>query len=129
MKRLTFILMTVFMVVLMLFLVTTPIIAADSDTDVFDIEQLWYLGGVPLVLALVQLAKKWVTDTRWYPVIAIVIGIILDVVIGIVIGQPLVTSIIVGVIVGLTAGGLYSGVSTATEGDHANKANRTDSTS
>jgi uncharacterized membrane protein len=126
MKKLLLLVLTM---MVLLFLVTTPVIAADSDTDVFDIEQLWYLGGVPLVLALVQLAKKWVTDTRWYPVIAIAIGAVLDVVIGFVIGQPLITSLIVGVIVGLTAGGLYSGVSTATEGDQADKANRTDSTS
>jgi len=90
----------------------------------FDIATLWYLGGVPLVIALVQVAKMWFSDTRIYPIIAIILGIVLEIGIGAAIGAGIITSVIVGLIVGLAAAGLYSGVSTLNEGELADKAKR-----
>lgn len=77
----------------------------------FELSQLWYLGGVPLIMALTQVCKQWVKDSRWYPVIAVGFGIVLDIFVGMAIGQSMVSSIIVGVITGLAAAGLYSGIS------------------
>ena len=90
----------------------------------FNLSDFWYLGGIPLVIGIVQIFKLWITDTRWYPVIAIIFGIILDVGIGLAILEPLAASIVAGIIVGLAASGLYSGGSTLAEGKLADKKNR-----
>ncbi len=82
----------------------------------FELSQLWYLGGVPLIMALTQICKQWVKDARWYSVISVGFGIILDIFVGLAISQSIVSSVIVGVITGLAASGLYSGVSTCRDG-------------
>lgn len=109
MKRIVLLISTL---VLLLFLVTTPALAADEDPLAFDLSSLWYFGGVPLVVAGVQLIKMWIKDTRVYPIVAIGLGVGLDIVIGLVIGQSLIVSIIAGIVVGLMASGLYSGATT-----------------
>ncbi|MHB8084342.1 MAG: hypothetical protein ACYDHZ_00755 [Dehalococcoidia bacterium] len=80
-----------------------------------DPKSLWYLGSVPLIIALVQLAKLWIKDTRFYPFIAVLVGILLNLFIGDMIVAPISLSVLAGIIAGLTAAGLYSGTTTLTQ--------------
>ena len=75
----------------------------------FDPQSFYYLGGVPIVIGLVQALKFIIPNTKWSPLFAIVIGIILDVIIGALINAPPIQSIIVGILAGLSAAGIYSG--------------------
>jgi LytS/YehU family sensor histidine kinase len=76
-------------------------------------EQLLNIAGsAGLIMALVQIIKPWIKDTRWNPAIAVIIGIILNVLVqwatGGMVKLPMITSIVQGIIAGVTASGLYS---------------------
>ena len=83
------------------------------------------LGGVPLILGLVQLFKPFVTDTRFYPLLALGFGLAINLVAGWALGASAatdwVTALFNGIIAGMAAGGLYSAGSTLKEGAAADK--------
>ncbi len=61
----------------------------------------------PLVKSMVNAFKPFIKDSRFYPIISILIGLVTMVGIGTSTGEALPTSIIAGVIAGLGASGLY----------------------
>ena len=73
-----------------------------------DINTLLFTGGVSIIIALVQVCKRWVKDDALYPVLAMFFGIIINVTIGRRAGIDLTTNIYAGVIAGLLACGIYS---------------------
>ena len=83
------------------------------------------LGGVPLILGLVQLFKPFVTDTRFYPLLALGFGLAINLVAGWALGarasSDWVTALFNGIIAGMAAGGLYSAGSSLKEGAAADK--------
>ncbi|MBC8477377.1 MAG: hypothetical protein H8D49_03430 [Dehalococcoidia bacterium] len=83
------------------------------------------LGGVPLILGLVQLFKPFITDTRFYPLVALGFGLAINLVAGWALGASAssdwVTALFNGIIAGMAAGGLYSAGSTLKEGSVADK--------
>ncbi|MDO8689655.1 MAG: hypothetical protein Q7R39_06540 [Dehalococcoidia bacterium] len=66
------------------------------------------LAGIPLIAALVQVAKSWVDEERYYPALAIALGLILNLGIALARGADVPTAVILGVVAGLAASGLYS---------------------
>jgi VIT1/CCC1 family predicted Fe2+/Mn2+ transporter len=72
------------------------------------LSDLVFLGGVPLIIAIVQIAKQWVTDIRYAPVISVITGVILNIFIGVSTNQSPSLSIIEGMVSGLVAAGMYS---------------------
>jgi len=83
------------------------------------------LGGVPLILGLVQLFKPFITDTRLYPLIAVGFGLTINLIAGWALGasgsSDWITALFNGIIAGLAASGLYSTGSTLKEGAAADK--------
>lgn len=79
------------------------------------------LGGVPLILGLVQLFKPFITDTRLYPLLAVGFGLAINLIAGWALGASVssdwITALFNGIIAGLAASGLYSASSTMKEGD------------
>ncbi len=73
-----------------------------------DLSTLLYTGGAALILALVQVSKRWVKDDTLYPIMAMAFGIIINVVIGRKEGIDITTNIFSGIIAGLMACGIYS---------------------
>lgn len=66
----------------------------------------------PIILAIVQIAKSWISNERWYPIVAIATGVVLAYLFS---GIPSATwSILLGVLAGLSASGLYSGTRAVT---------------
>ena len=86
------------------------------------------LGGVPLILGLVQLFKPFIMDTRYYPLVAMAFGLVINLVAGWALGAGVtadwITALLNGIIAGLAASGLYSAGSTIKEGTLADKNNR-----
>ncbi|GIW06346.1 MAG: hypothetical protein KatS3mg060_1151 [Dehalococcoidia bacterium] len=78
-----------------------------------DVQEWVGLGGVPVVVALVQLVKPFVHDERFWPVIAVVFGVTWNMVVATTLGSStaadLARAALFGVVVGLAASGLYSG--------------------
>ncbi len=66
------------------------------------------LLGVPLIAALVQVAKSWVSEERFYPLLALAFGLALNVGIALARGADVPTALLLGVVAGLAASGLYS---------------------
>ena len=91
------------------------------------IASLVALGGVPLILGLVQLFKPFITDTRYYPLVALAFGLIINLIAGWALGAGCatdwVTALFNGIIAGMAASGLYSAGSTLREGTAADKDN------
>lgn len=83
------------------------------------------LGGVPLILGMVQLFKPFITDTRYYPLLAVGFGLVINLVTGWALGAATipewVTALFNGIIAGMAASGLYSAGSTLLGGATANK--------
>jgi len=81
------------------------------------------LGGVPLILGLVQLFKPFISDTRLYPLLALGFGLIINLIAGWTLGASApsewVTAAFNGIIAGMAASGLYSAGSTLKEGSVA----------
>lgn len=76
------------------------------------IQGLMGIAGVPLILALVQAMKGFITSSRWYLPIAIIFGLAINLLAAWALGGmtkiELVAGIFSGVMAGLSAGGLYS---------------------
>ena len=93
------------------------------DTSDF-ITSIVALGGVPLILGLVQLFKPFVSDTRFYPLLALAFGLAINLVAGWTLGASVpsdwVTALFNGVIAGMAASGLYSAGSTLKAGTMIN---------
>jgi hypothetical protein len=89
------------------------------------------VGGVPLILGLVQLFKPFVTDTRFYPLISLGFGLAINLVAGWVLGAvaPMdwLTALFNGIIAGMAASGLYSTGSAIKEGAPVNSPGADDS--
>lgn len=64
---------------------------------------------VPIVLAVTQIIKSFLIDTRFVPVISIVLGIVFSLAVP---SSTLFYTIIQGVLVGLSASGLFSATKT-----------------
>jgi hypothetical protein len=83
------------------------------------ITSLVALGGVPLILGLVQLFRPFISDTRFYPLLALAFGLLINLVAGWALGANVatdwVTALFNGIIAGLAASGLYSAGSTLRE--------------
>jgi len=92
------------------------------------IKSLVALGGVPLILGLVQLFKPFISDTRYYPLLAVAFGLVINLVAGWTLGtgtaSDWVAALFNGITAGLAASGLYSTGSTLREGTAADKKNR-----
>lgn len=43
--------------------------------DVGFVASITGLGGIPVIAALVQVAKAFIKDSRWYPIMSIAMGI------------------------------------------------------
>ena len=86
------------------------------------------LGGVPLIIGLVQLFKPFISDTRYYPLVALVFGLMINFIAGWALGAGVatdwITALLNGIIAGLAASGLYSTGSTLREGVAADKSQR-----
>ena len=89
------------------------------DTNDF-ITSIVALGGVPLILGLVQLFKPFIKDTRFYPLLALGFGLAINLIAGWTLGASTpsdwVTSLFNGVIAGMAASGLYSAGTTLKAG-------------
>ena len=68
---------------------------------------LFGLAAVPVIVALVQVAKNFVEDARFWPIIAIVVGVLWNVAVASITNQPLALAGLTGGVVGLAAAGLY----------------------
>jgi hypothetical protein len=83
-----------------------------AGMDTSWLQMLLGVGGAPVILALVNLAKPFITDARWYAPLAVVIGVGLNLVLAFIFGLPWLVAIIYGILGGLSAAGLYSGTKT-----------------
>lgn len=75
-----------------------------------DVREFIGLAGVPVIVGLVEVAKLWVKDSRWYPLLALGFGIGLNVGVALSLGRPGPEGVLMGIVAGLAASGLYSGV-------------------
>lgn len=93
------------------------------------VKSLVALGGVPLILGLVQLFKPFISDTRYYPLLAVAIGLVINLIAGLTLGASTasdwVAALFNGITAGMAASGLYSTGSTLREGTTADKNKRT----
>ena len=80
------------------------------------VKSLVALGGVPLIIGLVQMVKLWVADTRLYPVFAVAFGLLINLgatwFLGAITGLDWFAAFWMGILAGLAASGLYSGATT-----------------
>lgn len=74
-----------------------------------DIATFVGFGGVPIVMALLQIAKSFIPDKRYWPLASIVLGVVWCVGVRFVLGGPLEQATIEGILVGLAASGIWSG--------------------
>lgn len=81
--------------------------------DIGVIQAVIGLGGAAVITGLVQVIKPFISDGRFYPVIAIILGLIINLGAACALSQTGVDEIFVAVILGLMAGlsasGLFSG--------------------
>lgn len=73
-----------------------------------DTTNLFGVAAAPIITALIEAFKPWVSDKRWWPLVAIALGIVWNVVVGVQTLGDLRIAVIYGVITGLAASGLYS---------------------
>jgi hypothetical protein len=71
------------------------------------------LGGVPIIVGLVEVIKPFCVDARFYPIFALLLGLLLNIGVAWVLttmAKPdIVVAVLNGVLAGLAASGLYSG--------------------
>ncbi|GIW09055.1 MAG: hypothetical protein KatS3mg061_0112 [Dehalococcoidia bacterium] len=72
-----------------------------------DLQELIGLAGVPVIVALVQLVKPWVSDSRWHPWLAVGWGVGLNLAAGVLLGNDPARTVLTGLVAGLAAAGLY----------------------
>ncbi len=78
-----------------------------------DLNEIIYLGsGVALIVALVQVSKAWIKDSKWYPILAMSLGIVINVAVSYKLGIDIFTAVFAGLFAGLTACGVYSAATT-----------------
>lgn len=86
------------------------------------------LGGIPVIVGLTWIFKPFISDTRFYPFIAIGFGLLINLAItyalGLLQGAGVIVAVFQGIVAGMAASGAYSAGSTIREGTLANKANR-----
>lgn len=82
-----------------------------------DISQYADLGGVPIVIVLVEVAKRWITDSRAYPLLALVFGVAWTCLIAWSQQTDISRAIVVGFLVGILASGLWSADRTVLRGE------------
>lgn len=82
---------------------------------------LYGAGSIPLIVAVVQVFKGLIPDTRWYAMLALIFGIAINMGIGSYLNTPVIVATIQGLVAGLSASGLYSFGSTLKEGAAAHK--------
>ncbi len=75
-----------------------------------DVREFIGLAGVPVIVGLVEVAKLWVKDSRWYPLPALGFGVGLNAGVALSLGRPVPEGVFTGMVAGLAASGLYSGV-------------------
>lgn len=75
-----------------------------------EINSFWGLIGTPLIAALLQAAKPFVNDKRFYPLMAIGMGVALNLGVALNQGYDPFLGVLLGIVVGLGASGLYSSV-------------------
>ena len=63
-----------------------------------DLQLLTGGAGVPVVVALVQILKPVLPDTRWHPLLAVVAGVLWAVAVAAVRGTPLGAAALLGVV-------------------------------
>ena len=80
-----------------------------------DLSQFYGFGLAPVVIALVAIAKRWITDERWWPILALALGVALNVGLATILKVDLATAAAVGLLVGLAASGLYSNAKAPTK--------------
>ena len=89
------------------------------------------LGGIPIILALTQLFKPWINDTRLYPFISVAWALAINIGLAIGLGGAdrvvLMNAAFLGTMAGLAGSGLYSSGATFREGTLADKSKRPDS--
>lgn len=73
-----------------------------------ELNELVGLAGVPVVVALVEVCKRWIADERWWPMVAIAWGMILNLALALILQTDPSTAAVVGLVTGLAASGLYS---------------------
>lgn len=66
---------------------------------------------VPIVVALTSITKTFIQDSRFYPVVALVLGVVGALVL---IPGSIAVSSVTGIVIGLTAAGVYSGAKAVT---------------
>jgi hypothetical protein len=68
------------------------------------------LAGVPVIVALVEVAKRsWpAMDGRWVPLLTLALGLAINAWAGLVVGIGLHEALALGLVAGLAASGLYS---------------------
>lgn len=74
----------------------------------FEVTKLTYLGGVALIIALVQICKMWIQDGRFYPILALLFGVTINVILSMKLGLDVFDAVFAGLLAGLTACGIYS---------------------
>jgi hypothetical protein len=76
----------------------------------FKVADFLFFGSIPIIVPLVQVLKAFIKDSRYYPILAIIIGIGLNMAIAAYSGTDLFPALLMGVIAGMAAAGIYSTV-------------------
>ncbi len=81
-------------------------------SEVEFIKSFLAIGGVPVIVGLVQLAKQYIPDHRWLPLVALILGLIINIfgtwAMGITANTQWVSAVFNGIIAGMAASGFYS---------------------
>jgi hypothetical protein len=73
-----------------------------------EVKDLVGLAGVPVIMALVEVAKPWLEDQRYWPLVSITLGVLLNVAVAALLSSSVPTGALTGLVAGLAAAGLYS---------------------
>lgn len=72
-----------------------------------DAHELIGLAGVPVVIGLVQVAKPFIADSRFYPLLALGLALALNLAAAFVLDGDPRRAVFAGLVAGLAAAGLY----------------------
>lgn len=90
----------------------------DMNIDELITYLLTPVAQVALIIGIAELIKRIGLETRWIPVIDLVLGLVSGVCIyGLAMGYGIVDGIVLGIALGLSACGLFSGIKNVTEKD------------